>query len=580
MKILITTDWYTPAVNGVVTSVKNLQRELERRGHEVRILTLSQSLHSWSRDGVTAIGSVNAGRIYPGARLRTAMAGRWVRELMDWRPDVIHSQCEFSTFFLARRIAEELDVPLVHTYHTVYEDYTHYFSPSVRWGRCAVAAFSRWVAAQVDGMIAPTGKVRGLLQGYGVRCPVFVVPTGIDLRRFQQEGDPMRRAVLRASLGIPAENTVLVCVGRLAEEKNIQELLKLRASLGSRPVTLLLVGDGPDRPRLEQVAHDLRLEAPAVIFAGMVPPEEVPEWYRLGDLFVSASSSETQGLTYIEALAAGVPALCRADLCLEGVILEGVPAAAGGVPGQPGDPRSAEAAGRRECGAVLRPAVCPAGGAHLSDAAGPAGGQLCPGGDRMSRGVEKTALQAASLFGLILCVLTGIWAWQAGLLTSQERLQAFVASCGAAGGLLFVAFQMVQVVVPVLPGGLGCLVGVVLFGPVMGFVYNYVGICIGSLLAFAVARNCGRPLLSLLFSEKLIAKYSDWTERNDRFARLFALAIFFPVAPDDFLCYLAGTTSMTWRRFTTIILLGKPLSIALYSLGLTVLFQQITGWLG
>ena len=133
----------------------------------------------------------------------------------------------------------------------------------------------------------------------------------------------MRRAVLRASLGIPAENTVLVCVGRLAEEKNIQELLKLRASLGSHPVTLLLVGDGPDRPRLEQVAHDLRLEAPAVIFAGMVPPEEVPEWYRLGDLFVSASSSETQGLTYIEALAAGVPALCRADLCLEGVILEG-----------------------------------------------------------------------------------------------------------------------------------------------------------------------------------------------------------------------------------------------------------------
>ena len=106
MKILITTDWYTPAVNGVVTSVKNLQRELERRGHEVRILTLSQSLHSWSRDGVTAIGSVNAGRIYPGARLRTAMAGRWVRELMDWRPDVIHSQCEFSTFFLARRIAD------------------------------------------------------------------------------------------------------------------------------------------------------------------------------------------------------------------------------------------------------------------------------------------------------------------------------------------------------------------------------------------------------------------------------------------------------------------------------------------
>lgn len=194
--------------------------------------------------------------------------------------------------------------------------------------------------------------------------------------------------------------------------------------------------------------------------------------------------------------------------------------------------------------------------------------------------VGKTALRAVSLCGLVLCIAAGIWAWQAGLLTSQERLQAFVASCGAAGGLLFVAFQAVQVVVPVLPGGLGCLAGVVLFGPLVGFAYNYTGICIGSLLAFAVARSCGRPLLGMLFSEKLITKYSRWTEQNDRFARLFALAIFFPVAPDDFLCYLAGTTTMTWRRFTAIILLGKPLSIALYSLGLTVLFQQITGWLG
>ena len=197
----------------------------------------------------------------------------------------------------------------------------------------------------------------------------------------------------------------------------------------------------------------------------------------------------------------------------------------------------------------------------------------------MTRSVNRTVFQAASLFGLLLCIAAAVWAWNAGLLTSQERMQAFVARCGAAGGLLFVAFQAVQVVVPVLPGGLGCLAGVVLFGPALGFVYNYVGICIGSLLAFAVARSCGRPLLRLLFSEKLLTKYSSWTEQNNRFARLFALAIFFPVAPDDFLCYLAGTTSMTWRRFTAIILLGKPLSIALYSLGLTVLFQQIVGWL-
>ena len=323
MKILITSDWYSPAVNGVVTSVKNLRRGLEERGHEVRILTLSQTTRSWEEDGVTYIGSVAAGLVYPGARLRTALAGKYVRELVDWHPDVVHSQCEFSTFFLARRIAEELNIPLVHTYHTVYEDYTHYFSPSVRFGKKAAAVFSRWAAAQTDCMIVPTGKVRLLLQSYGVDRPVFVVPSGIDLGRFRQEPDPWRMAVLRSSLDIPPENLVLVSVGRLAEEKNLDELLALRAELGNAPVTLLLVGDGPDRVRLEGAAAGLGLTAPDVVFAGMVPTEQVADWYQLGDLFVSASTSETQGLTYVEALAAGVPVLCRADPCLEGVIREG-----------------------------------------------------------------------------------------------------------------------------------------------------------------------------------------------------------------------------------------------------------------
>ncbi|WP_297709102.1 glycosyltransferase family 4 protein [Dysosmobacter sp.] len=323
MKILITTDWYSPAVNGVVTSVLNLRRELELRGHEVRVLTLSQDLHSSVQDGVTRIGSVAAGLVYPGVRLRTALAGRWVRELVEWGPDVVHSQCEFSTFFLARRIAEELNVPLIHTYHTVYEDYTHYFSPSVRLGRRAVAALSRWVAARTDCMIAPTGKVRTLLQGYGVRTPVFVVPSGIDLRRFQRPPVPGCRASLLAALDIPRENLVLVSVGRLAAEKNLDELLRFRAAMGDQAVTLLLVGDGPYRAQLEQEAADLGLRAPQVVFAGMVPPQQVAEWYQLGDLFVSASSSETQGLTYVEALAAGVPALCRADPCLSGVIRDG-----------------------------------------------------------------------------------------------------------------------------------------------------------------------------------------------------------------------------------------------------------------
>ena len=189
--------------------------------------------------------------------------------------------------------------------------------------------------------------------------------------------------------------------------------------------------------------------------------------------------------------------------------------------------------------------------------------------------IEKRVLQIVSAVGFFICVAVAVWGWQTGVLTSQERLASLVSNLGLAGMLLFVAFQAVQVVVPVLPGGLGCLVGVILFGPVWGFVYNYVGICIGSLLAFAVAKNCGRPLLYLLFSEKTIEKYDAWTEKRDRFAKLFFWSIFLPIAPDDFLCYLAGTTEMSWRKYTAIILLGKPFAIALYSLGLTAVWNLI-----
>ena len=188
---------------------------------------------------------------------------------------------------------------------------------------------------------------------------------------------------------------------------------------------------------------------------------------------------------------------------------------------------------------------------------------------------ERMTLQVLSLAGLVACVILALWGWRTGVLTSQEQMQALVHSCGAVGIVLFILFQAVQVVAPVLPGGIGCLAGVLIFGPVWGFVYNYVGICIGSLAAFAVARNCGKPLLTMLFSEKTIAKYSRWAEERNRFARLFALAIFLPVAPDDFLCYLAGTTEMSWRQYTAIILLGKPFAIALYSLGLTVVWQHL-----
>ena len=316
MKILLTTDTWTPTVNGVVTSTVALRTELQARGHEVRVLTLAGSGRTYTEDGVTYLGSLDAGLIYPGARLRTPALHGALRALAAWQPDVVHSQCEFSTFAPARQLAKAAGAPLIHTYHTVYEDYTHYFSPSRRMGRCLAQLFTRSICDACDAVIAPTPKIQWLLTGYGVHCPVTVIPTGLDLDRFAAAPDP----ALRAALDLPAEEPVLLYLGRLAKEKNISELLE--ALPGMARGVLLIVGDGPERTALEARAEALGV-AHRVRFAGMVAPAEVSRYYALADAFVSASTSEAQGLTYIEALAAGLPLLCRDDPCVRSLITPG-----------------------------------------------------------------------------------------------------------------------------------------------------------------------------------------------------------------------------------------------------------------
>lgn len=321
MKILITTDWYAPSVNGVVTSVLNLKEKLEEQGHQVRVLTLAQNKgESWRQQGrrernVWYLPSVGAGRIYPGARVVWGAGRRFVREMIAWKPDVVHSQCEFTTFWFAAKIAKAAGAPLLHTYHTVYEDYTHYFSPNRAFGKKAAAVFSRLVLGRVDGVIVPTDKVKRLLEGYGVRQPIWTVPSGIDCARFRKARRERKERPAGASLR-------LLFLGRLAREKNLEELLIWMAGSRGKNYHLLVVGDGPHRPELEALAGRLGLYG-RVEFAGMVPPEQTAFWYQKGDVFVCASRSETQGLTYLEALAAGLPAVCRADDCLEGVIENG-----------------------------------------------------------------------------------------------------------------------------------------------------------------------------------------------------------------------------------------------------------------
>lgn len=321
MKILITTDWYAPVINGVVTSVLLLERELRALGHEVRVVTLSSNLHSYREGEVYYIGSVSASRIYPGARLRLNRTRSLLRELVAWGPDVIHSQCEFSTFRIAHVLSERLGVPIVHTYHTVYEDYTHYVFPSRRMGKYVVSYFSRWICKRTACIVAPSRKVEDLLRRYGVRCRIEIIPTGVDLSAYRRSPDGEKLAALRRRWDIPQGKTVLIYLGRMAKEKHLEQLIDQIADAGRDDIVLLLVGDGPDR---EAALERARERGVPFRFTGMVPHGEVADYYRLGDIFVTASTSETQGLTYFEALAAGLPVLCRRDPCVDGVIEDGV----------------------------------------------------------------------------------------------------------------------------------------------------------------------------------------------------------------------------------------------------------------
>lgn len=323
-KVLITTDLYTTQTNGVVTSVQNLFDELVSDGYDVRILTLSDNLHTHKEGPVYYIRSVPMGVVYPDVRMPVSFHNSLIRELIDWCPDVIHSQCEFFSFQFASHISKATGAPIVHTYHTLYEQYVTYVVPSRRLGRMLVRLLSRKRLKRVKTVIAPTAKVENALQGYGLRNPISVVPSGIRLEQHESRLSPEERRQRRQDLGIAEDAQVLLNLGRLGTEKNLEELMELfaEAKKENDSLVFLIVGDGPARPALQAQAQKLGV-ADSVIFAGMVPPDKVQEYYQLADVFASASTSETQGLTYVEAAANGLPLVCRRDDCLQNVLKDG-----------------------------------------------------------------------------------------------------------------------------------------------------------------------------------------------------------------------------------------------------------------
>ena len=192
----------------------------------------------------------------------------------------------------------------------------------------------------------------------------------------------------------------------------------------------------------------------------------------------------------------------------------------------------------------------------------------------------KKLINLSSIIGILATIALLIYGYQAGIFSSAEQLSYMISQAGIWGPLIFIFIQIIQCVIPIIPGGLSCVAGIILFGPFYGFIYNYIGILLGSLINFILARHYGKPLIETIVSKKTYNKYISWLDRGKHFDKLFTLAIFMPVAPDDFLCMLAGLTKMTYKKFITIIVLGKPASLLVYSLGLTTALEAIMKTLG
>lgn len=318
MKILITTDTYRPTINGVVTSIESLKKALDRLGHDVRILTFSDSFNSKQEDDIYYMGSLGAGKFYPDARMNKLFYNRFYEDIMDWKPDIVHSQTEFTMFIQAKKIAKDLDIPLLHTYHTVYEDYTHYFSLNKKIGKELAKQFTKQIIKTTDGVVVPTNKIYNLLTDYNIHEDIYVVPTGINVHKLSECDD----FDIRSGYKIPEDKHIVLFLGRIGKEKNITEILQYLENIDRDDIVFIIAGAGPFLSELKDICSNSKIRD-RLIFTGMIDSSKVGNFYSNADVFVSASTSETQGLTFIESMACSTPIICRHDDCLDGVLIEG-----------------------------------------------------------------------------------------------------------------------------------------------------------------------------------------------------------------------------------------------------------------
>jgi 1,2-diacylglycerol 3-alpha-glucosyltransferase len=318
MRIGIFSECYRPMLNGVVISVETFRAELERLGHEVFVLTTAYRNYHETDPHVQRFKSVQIPHFldYPIAVPYAPWSLGRVRRL---GLEIVHSQSPFAMGQMAAFFARRNRLPLVFTYHTMITEYVHYvpFFRSVT--KAAARAISRSYANAADRVVTPTGAVRDLLRGYGVRSPIEVIPTGVDAAQVRAASPPEWMEPIADG------KRILLYVGRLAVEKSVDFVLFAFAQIHARhPDThLLLVGGGPWETYLRRLARRLGV-AEHVTFTGLVPKEEALGAYHKAEVFVFPSTTETQGLVLVEAMAAGVPCVAVEAAASADVIQNGV----------------------------------------------------------------------------------------------------------------------------------------------------------------------------------------------------------------------------------------------------------------
>ncbi len=329
MRIGIFSETYTPYISGLVTSEVMLKHALEKQGHEVYVVTANIESFKYEYDEkerVLKIPGLPTG-IYD-SRLTSIYPVRAVKKIKSWKLDVIHSQTEFAVGTFARIIAKQYNIPLVHTYHTMYEDYIHYVTKGYfkKSTKKLLEYFTKFYCdTTATELIVPTTKTYKLFtEKYKFEKNIHIIPTGIEVDRFFEENISKEEVQnLRKRLDLSKKDFVILFVGRLAEEKNVEFLINSQKNLNKeyKNIKLIIVGDGPDKEKYEKLSNSLGLSN-NIIFTGKAAWGDMPYYYHVSDVFATASKTETQGLTIIEAMASQVVPVCMRDEAFQSMVTE------------------------------------------------------------------------------------------------------------------------------------------------------------------------------------------------------------------------------------------------------------------